>query len=128
MNPFCLQSLLAIPRLTPGRRAIALERIRTDLAEIPAAAVLLPAIDRALAAHRRALALEAEWRGVSGSQGVHAPGARALDAQLDKALGAFHGTLGGIAITFGPREAALARQLRAAVFPRGVGAVTSLPY
>jgi len=115
-------------RWPTGRRLFALSRMREIVGRV-GLTDLVPWIEAALEADDETRRLELRWRGAS-VQPVHGPRAAELDAELDRALSGLDEALGSRIKVHGPdsEPGRLAAELREEVFPRGVYAVTSLPY
>jgi hypothetical protein len=127
MRSFGLQEFLALPKLTPGRRRKALERMR-QAAVARGLASIVTAIDAAIRLEDHALALTVRWNGAAEDHAMHADGAQKLDAQLDRSLSGLYESLQLKFRAFDEPEVSQARALLEALFPKGPGAVTSLPY
>jgi hypothetical protein len=127
MHTFTIHEFLGLPKLTPGRRKKALERMRLTAAR-RGLNDLMAAIDVALQIEEVALALAIRWTAASEDQAMHAGGARKLDAQLDRALSGLHDSLQLMVRAFDGRQADMARTLLDSLFPKGPGAITRLPY
>lgn len=125
---FELVSFLNLYLFPTGRREFCLRRFLKAL-EGTELAHLRARVERGLAHEAATLQLEDRWLGNKGDT-EHGPGARALDAELDRALGALDENLASTAKAFGedsPRGRAAGRA-RALLFPKGVQHVTHLPY
>lgn len=123
-------SYIRFPRMTPGRRSVAIERARASLEQMSELSHLMPALDEAEAAQRRAIAAHGTWARGKDSRNFHSRTAVELDRDLDRALSALHGSLQGAARAFpvGRDEGRWSRALLDAVFPDGVRAISALPF
>lgn len=127
MRTFSIYEFLALPKLTPGRRMKALERMR--LAAVARGLTdLVTAIDGAIRVEDHALALVMRWEAAAADHAMHAGGAQKLDAQLDRALSGLHESLQLKVRAFEGSQAQMAHALIEALFPKGPGPITSLPY
>jgi len=121
-------ALIALYQIPSGRRVFALGRVAEVVARRRLDG-LRPWVEEALAADRETLSLELSWRRTS-RQPLHGRQARELDRKVDRALAAIDGVLASVLKGFEPESprAWVARALRAALFPAGVHAVTSLSF
>jgi len=111
-----------------GRERYSLRQAADALSGVAAVADLRDELVQAIAACDAARALDDRWR--SATAGKHGPRAKALDAELDRTLGALSEALAVLVKAHGEdssrgRLAAAAGQR---LFPRGVRLVTNLPY
>lgn len=125
-----VMQILAYPRLTAGRRHLALQRAREALREWPECeARLAPLIDRALEANTVAMDRWRAWE-ERGGRNLHAAPAVRLDRQLDRAVGGIVRSLRALVRTFPDRSEAgqQAREVLRTVFPGGARAITNLRF
>jgi hypothetical protein len=129
MPSYLVETFVRVPKLTPARRAVVLERMNRKLDQMPdpALAVLKGRAGQALKLQREALALS-QSRRTANEEAMHSAAAKALDAKLDKLLSLLHATLVGFIEVFGGQKAALALTLREAIFRDGVAPITSRPF
>lgn len=121
-------SLVVVPRLTVGRRLIALQRMSHRAGELAAAAPLVAPIAGAIGKTERALATADGWRRAQTDHALHGEAARAADLKLDRAVVALHDAIESIASAFDEPEAGLARDLLDELYPSGVGEIVQLAY
>jgi hypothetical protein len=129
MGRYQLESFVRVHKLTPARRALVLERMKRKLD-----ALVAPEFARVRVLAGEALKLQREVLGLTQARRshqedtMHADGARALDAKLDKLLSLLYGTLQGLVEVFEGDQSRLARKVRDAVFPDGVAPITKRPF
>ncbi len=130
MRARAIETLVKVPRLTPGRRRQALKRMRAVMASMPAVPGLDEAMDTAEALHSELARLVNEWRRVQDDVAMHTQTAGALDNQVDRLLSAFHNHLRDAADLHGADSpvAASAAVLLDRLFAGGVRQITALPY
>lgn len=130
MRQVPIDTFLVVPRLTAGRRQLALQRLAEQLEAQPALEALRPAVDEAIEAQRRVLELRAQRPRQQEEDRMHALQAVPLDAKLDRAVAALHGMVTQILRGFDPTDtdAAMASRIVEGVFPHGVASITQLPY
>src|SRR5687767_4295291 len=83
MRRCSIQDFLTLPRLTPSRRKMALERMATVARERGLVALEAP-IRASIAVQDKALLLEQQRRETAKDHAIHADGAPAMDAELDR--------------------------------------------
>jgi hypothetical protein len=127
MPTFTIQEFLHFPKLTPGRRRMALQRMKV-VAASSGPPLLVTAIDDAILLEDRALALAARWNKAGEDHAIHAEDARKLDALVDRGLSGFHDSLQLAVRALGEAQAGPAQALLEVFFPKGPGALTNLPY
>lgn len=125
-----LETYVKVPRLTPGRRRLALQRMLSIVQANLDWAFLEPAIDVALTAQEDTIRTLVAWRDAQESAAMHASEATQLDVQVDQALSAWLGILRSTQSGFGETspEALAAAFMEETLFSNGVGPITSLPY
>ena len=125
-----IESLLRVPRLTPGRRRLALSRMGERIAADPQLKDLQPQVEAALAAHDEVSEAYIQWNRARATLSLHARDATQLDQRLDRALTAFHTVLTQTVRAWEPEEAEhkAASRLLQALLPVGPGPVVTLPY
>lgn len=123
-------TFVQVPKLTAGRRRLALQRMRAAVESLPDLAALLPVIDSAIAVQERMISLRAARPHSLEASRKHAVQATALDAKLDRAVSSLHGVLTHIVrgLDDGAHDATLAAMLLQRLFPGGVAPITQLPY
>ena len=121
---------LDVPKLTPGRRRLALQRIREAIEGQRRLNKLLSEVDNAIAMQERTVALRAARPRSMDLSRMHAAEAGRLDAKLDRAVAALHGVLQSLVRAYESDEphAMVAAQMLKRVFPGGVAPITQLPY
>lgn len=126
MRTFVIRELIDLPKLTPGRRRQALERMR-PVAAARGLVSLAAAIDAAILREDHALSLSLRWSRASEDRALHEEGAQALDALLDRSISTLFDqiTLKG---QVDPALAGASRSLLEDLFPKGPGEITGLPY
>ena len=130
MTMSSLESLVRIPRLTAGRRLVALQRMRVLVADEAPLHTLMAELDAVIELHENAASQLLRWRSAESDKSMHAHDAQQLDAQVDRHLSAFLGMLRNARVAFEPDSP----QYEAAVFleeeefPSGVRPITSLPF
>lgn len=121
-------TLLSLYQFTRRRGLFCLRRIRGILVELGFPA-LVPEVEQAIGVYTTTLELEEIYNGTS-AQAHHGPQAVELDNELSRSLGALDDALAAEAKAFGseaPRGKS-ATDLRAALFPKGIGYVTALSF
>jgi len=120
--------LFALYRFPIGRRLFALSRV-AEAAKRHGVTALDTWLEHALEVDRQAHEIELEWKR-TGGRPIHGPKATELNHQLDRALGALDDFLAGQVTVFGAEteRGKTAADVRKALFPHGVFAVTSVSY
>jgi hypothetical protein len=112
----------------PTGRRIHAQRQVLEIAAEREITMLVRQLEANVAADRATRELELQWAGHESRK--HAPGAPAVDAELDRALSALSETINAKLVAFGlgsdVGQAAL--RVRQHVFPMGVQAITALTY
>lgn len=129
-----LEHWISLSRMPTTRRLYALESTRRALLEVDEPE-LRDLVDGAIEHEKTTLNNEIRWQEVRGGRAEASPATKKiaeLDRHLDTVLAGLAQTLDGLAKAFavadGGERGRRAEELRAALFPRGVGAVVHLAY
>lgn len=125
-----IQNLIGLARIPGGRREMALNRLLDRIADNPNLSSLEPPVRAAITTHLALTDLRHRYQAARSTAKFHAARARELDPVLDRCLSTLGGTLTGLArsLDLGSPLQVQAEELNDALFPSGVGAVTSLTY
>ncbi|UQA58324.1 hypothetical protein [Polyangium aurulentum] len=123
-----LASLLNFYAFSTGRRLLAMQQVQ-KAALTAGFNALVDHCSVAIAHDRATRDLEARWSGQKGAP-QFSPEAKQIDILVDAALGALRDGIDAQARASAPDDAlgAIAVNLAQELFPKGVGAITTLPY
>jgi hypothetical protein len=119
--------LIQLSVTTPGRRIVALRKVR-EVARDMGLSALVERIDAAIEYDLEAREIETLWLAIRTRTRVHAAEMPELDALADRLVAAIHDNASSQALGAEAAFAARVDRFIEAIFPAGVYAITSLPY
>jgi hypothetical protein len=122
-----LQGLIQLSVTTPGRRIVALRKMR-DVARDMGLSALVERIDEAIESDLEERQIETLWLAIRNRTRVHGAEMPGLDSLADRLVKAIHDNAASQVLGAEAAFAARVARFIEAILPAGVYAITSLPY